>query len=319
MSADPSNESRYPLPAQSAEKDRLGKQYALRKSVYGWSTAVPDVDVVDLTRLHNVLDIAAGTCMWTLNFANMPQVRNRRDKIQIYACDINPGFLPAPDVLEEFAIKTFMQDVTKPFPAEYGGMFDLVHASLLAVALNADGWNAAVGNFKTLLKPGGILFLEELDPILMTEQQSRERGRDDDPAEYMRGSGWMQKANCLYTGFALKNHFIIDLTYSLRSLLEKSGLTVEHEGFGFAPHGQLCRTYKGGKGASLAEYEDSSAESMMYILTHTAKSMLEKGILEIPAGNFVTAQDLPGILEEVRLGFTNEGAIIKGVVLLARK
>ncbi|KAJ7664338.1 hypothetical protein DFH06DRAFT_1187518 [Mycena polygramma] len=319
MSSNPSNESHYPLPPQSAEKARLGKQYALRKSVYGWSTAVPDVDVVDTTRLHNVLDIAAGTCMWTLDFAKMPQVRSSRDKIQIYACDINPGFLPGPAVLEEFEIKTFIQDVTKPFPAEYGGMFDLVHASLLAVALNADGWNAAVANFNALLKPGGILFLEELDPILMTEQQSQERRRDDDPNQYMKGSTWMHKANYLYTGFAMKSNFIVDLTFSLRSLLEKSGLTIEHEEFGFAPHGHLCRTYKGGKGASLTEYEDSSAESMMYILAHTAKSMLENGILEIPAGNLVTAQDLPAILEEVRLGFTNEGAMIKGVVLLARK
>jgi ubiquinone/menaquinone biosynthesis C-methylase UbiE len=130
---------------------RLAKQYAMKKSLYGWSTAVPDS--IDVTRLENVIDIAAGTCVWTLDLASMPQIRSLGDKIHIYACDINPGFIPAAQITDELGIKTFVQDATKPFPAEYHGAFDLIHASFLALCLTEEGWYSALANFNTLLSP----------------------------------------------------------------------------------------------------------------------------------------------------------------------
>jgi ubiquinone/menaquinone biosynthesis C-methylase UbiE len=128
---------------------RLAKQYAMKKSVYGWSTAVPSS--IDVTHLEKVIDIAAGTCLWTLDFATMPQIRSKGDKIHIYACDINPGFIPDARVTDELGIKTFAQDATKPFPAEYHGEFDLIHASFLALCLTEEGWNSALTNFNILL------------------------------------------------------------------------------------------------------------------------------------------------------------------------
>lgn len=121
----------------------------MKKSFCGWSSAVPDS--IDVSRVEKVIDIAAGTCMWTLDFANMPQILARRDEVQIYACDINSGFFPNSDILQWAGIKTFTQDVTKPFPEEHSGTFDLVHVSLLVLCLTDDGWNAALANFKNLL------------------------------------------------------------------------------------------------------------------------------------------------------------------------
>ncbi|KAJ7678627.1 hypothetical protein B0H17DRAFT_1206690 [Mycena rosella] len=109
----------------------------------------------------------------------MPQVCARRDEIHIYACDINPGFQPDPSITELLGIRT-----------------------LLALCLTNDGWNAAIANFKAILKPGGLLILEELDPIIMTEERSQ-RYNGEDPNKCMVDSTWMHNANCLYTGFSL--------------------------------------------------------------------------------------------------------------------
>jgi hypothetical protein len=74
------------------------------------------------------------------------------------------------------------------------------------------------------LEPGGVVFLDELDPIIFTYQQYLQRRGDEDIIDYMTGPTWMHKANSLYTGFALKNNFIVGfvpfryrrfLTYSL--------------------------------------------------------------------------------------------------------
>jgi len=308
MATAPSNEtpteSRYIFPAASPEKDRLAKQYMMLKSLHGWSTAVPDT--VDVTRLENVIDIAAGTCLWALEFASMPEIRSKGDKIHIYACDIHPGFIPDTRITDELGIKTFVQDATEPFPSEYLGMFDLVQASFLALALTKDGWNSALANFNRLLKPGGILLLDEIDPIILTHQQHLQRRGDEDIAEYMTGSTWMHKANSLYTGFALKNEFIVGLPFHLPSMLEKSGFAVERREPWFAAFGPLCRVCKGAKGASLAEFEPDSVENLMHVLKHTVGSMAAK-------------EDVQVLLEEFRAGFLKDGAIVNGAYFVAKK
>lgn len=133
----------------------------MKKTIYGWTSAVPDD--IHLVGVEKVIDIAAGTCMWSLDFANMPQIRAQRNAIEIYACDINPGFFPSSDVLEFAGIKTFTQDVTKPFPAELYGTFDLIHVSLLCMCLTEDGWGNALANFKSLLSLCFVLFPGILD------------------------------------------------------------------------------------------------------------------------------------------------------------
>jgi hypothetical protein len=59
------------------------------------------------------------------------------------------------------------------------------------------------------LEPGGVVFLDEFDPIILTHEQHLQRRGDEDIIDYMTGPTWMHKANSLYTGFALKNDFIV--------------------------------------------------------------------------------------------------------------
>lgn len=48
-------------------------------------------------------------------------------------------------------IQTFQQDVTKPFPEAMYGTFDLVHLSLVVLALTKEGWEKALENCRNLL------------------------------------------------------------------------------------------------------------------------------------------------------------------------
>ncbi|CDO76731.1 hypothetical protein BN946_scf184813.g1 [Trametes cinnabarina] len=127
--------SLYAIPADTPEKERLGKQYAYKRTLFGWNSPMPPS--LDVSGLTDILDVGAGTCVWTFDFANMPQVKPRPalpEKTQpketllvrLYACDIDTVFFPDRALLDEFGV--FQQDVTKPFAPELRWKFDLVHS-----------------------------------------------------------------------------------------------------------------------------------------------------------------------------------------------
>ncbi|KAJ7276814.1 hypothetical protein C8J57DRAFT_1310492 [Mycena rebaudengoi] len=312
--------TRYIIPAISPEKDRLSKQYAMKKGFYGWSKAVPDM--IDVSEVEYVMDIAAGTCIWSLDFASMPQILARREAVRLYACDINTAFFPDSKVMEDMGITTFEQDVTNPFPEEYYGKFDLIHTSFLVICLTEDGWEAALANIAKLLKPGGIAMMDESDPIFFIDKQFPPPidAAGYDLNKYMDGNTWVNKANCVYTGFALQNGFIVGLTFCLRAMLERAGLKVEHSERGIATFGKACLSQKALDGSSLAEYEDFSLENMKFILAHLAGGMFRKGTLEVPQGNAITEEEkMEAILREINSGLKDEGAIAVGAYFVARK
>jgi hypothetical protein len=90
-------------------------------------------------------------------------------------------------------------------------------------------------------------------------------------------------------------------------MLEKSGFTVERRESGCAPLGPLCRVCKGAQGASLAEYEVDSVDNLMFVLKHTAGSMV------------AVKENAEMILAEVKAGFLREGAISTGAYFVAKK
>ncbi|KAJ7649208.1 S-adenosyl-L-methionine-dependent methyltransferase, partial [Mycena rosella] len=299
---------------------RLANQYAMKKSVYGWTTPVPST--IELSEIRTVLDIAAGTCVWTIDLATTPQIKARRDEVSIYACDINPAFFPPATVTEELGIKTFQQDVTKPFPTEFHGTFDLVHMCFLVLCLTEDGWTSALANIYTLLKPGGRVMIDELDPGLFKEGQYLRPadGGSYDLKKCMTGKSWINKLNCLYTGFVLKNNFIVGLSFRMGGMLEKAGFTVEGRQVGTGAVGKLCRVVKGLDGGSMAAYEESSVDNMEFVVKQFADIMLKNGTLEVPPGNRVAdEEELNVVLGEVREGLRTEGAIAVGACFVGRK
>ncbi|KAJ7608936.1 S-adenosyl-L-methionine-dependent methyltransferase [Mycena polygramma] len=313
-------DSLYAIPSVTPEKERLAKQYAMKQAVYGWTTAVPDA--IDLSQIKTVLDIGAGTCIWALDLASAPEISARREDVTIHACDIDAGFFPPAAVTEEMGIKTFQQDMTKPFPDEYHGVFDLVHMSFVFLCLTEDGWKTVLANIEKLLKPGGRVMLDELDPVLFEEgQYSRPaQGEGYKLEEMMTGASWIHKLNSLYTGFIVRHGFVVGLTLRLGQMLERAGLAVEHVEGGQAPVGKLCEVLKAFDGGSLAEYTESSMEGLEFVMGKFVGVMRQEGTLEAPLGHPIGSEDeLQSILAEVHHGLQIQGAICVGACFVARK
>ncbi|KAJ7083058.1 hypothetical protein B0H15DRAFT_923953 [Mycena belliarum] len=322
MSVTSPNESRYPIPAISSEKERLSKLYAMKKTMYGWSNVVPDV--VDLSKVERTIDVGAGTCGWTLDLVSMPEIKAkaRQGKIQIYACDIDTGFFP--ETLNEFSIIPFQQDVTKPFPKELRGTFDLVHASFLVGCLTPDGWDSALVNYHTLLKPDGLVMLDEIDTLFLPDdfdQGNKPIGAaEPDLSKYLAGSSWITKANCIYTSYALQKELIVSITSRLQSMLEASGFHVEQSKLGTMAIGPPCHSRVGVNGESLAGYEDFSLENVELVLAHLSAHMLKNGTLEAPKGNLIADElKMKALLKEVGNGMRTEGAVVLVKYFVARK
>lgn len=142
----------------------MTSQYLMTKKILGRTSPLPPC--IDINSVSSVLDIAAGTCIWTLDLAKLPEVssrladasisarssRNPNAPLQLFACDISTAKFPEKEIAESVGLKTFEQDVTKPFPYDLYGTFDLVHMTLLVYALTEDGWKKALQNCKDLLR-----------------------------------------------------------------------------------------------------------------------------------------------------------------------
>ena len=111
------------------------------------SNTVPPV--VDITRVSKVIDVATGTGAWALDLVSQPDIRDRG--VQVFACDISTTKFPRADEPDVGRITFFQHDVTKPFPNEMLGTFDLVNMSYLAFALTVQGWKLALENLHHLL------------------------------------------------------------------------------------------------------------------------------------------------------------------------
>jgi hypothetical protein len=84
-----------------------------------------------------------------LDFMSLPDVRDRN--FEVFACDICIEQFPRNDASEVRKITFFQQDVTKPFPDELLGTFDLINFRFLSYALTAQGWRSALRNLYLLL------------------------------------------------------------------------------------------------------------------------------------------------------------------------
>ena len=124
---------------------RLSEQHFFVKAVFDNPEVLPAA--VDRTKIRRVLDAAAGTAIWALDLS----AQSFASAYEIFASDITLSKFPTKDVLDKAGIKTFEQDITKPFPEGLRGTFDLVHASALVMALTEDGWKSMLKNVYDLL------------------------------------------------------------------------------------------------------------------------------------------------------------------------
>jgi SAM-dependent methyltransferase len=126
---------------------RLNRQFNFHKTLFDYPQLVPPG--IDITHVSRIIDVGAGTGAWALDLMSHPDVRDR--DLQVFACDISTAKFPRNDEPEVRKITFFEQDVTKAFPDEFIGTFDLINLSCLSYGLTAQGWKVALRNLYSLL------------------------------------------------------------------------------------------------------------------------------------------------------------------------
>ncbi len=125
----------------------MNRQYTFLNSVFDYPQLVPAG--IDTTQVSRVIDVGAGTGAWALDFLSLPSVRNRN--VQVFVCDITTNNYPQGSEPEVREIRFFQQDVTKPFPNELLGTFDLINLCVMSFVLTTQGWKTALQNLYALL------------------------------------------------------------------------------------------------------------------------------------------------------------------------
>lgn len=142
----------------TVEKNRLDFQHDLFFKQTGCKL-IPDnvaLHLATLGRPTAVADMGTGTGVWLRHLATQLPLSSRLD-----GYDFDTSKFPNASQLPD-NVKLSFADTMKPFPQEILGIYDVVHVRALMYALKAHEWATAVANLRTLLKPGGYLFWEEV-------------------------------------------------------------------------------------------------------------------------------------------------------------
>ncbi|CDO69438.1 hypothetical protein BN946_scf184791.g33 [Trametes cinnabarina] len=308
-------QTHYVMPPVDPEKERLHKQYIMKKMLTGWNAPVPKS--IDVSSVSHVLDVGAGTCAWIRDFAAMEQIPKG---VHLYACDIDTKFFPDRSETDKFGITTFKQDVTTPFPENLHGKFDLIRISFLFMCLTEDGWNKAIQHCKQVLKPEAILLIDEADPILYPSlsELPPEDATSHDFEKHLNRPDWLGKANRIYAGFSKESGFVPNLTFTLPTILREAGFEVVDTNRIISPIGKLCPIMR--PDVSEAGLESFTMENPLFIFRYFGSALLAKGKLTTPDGASVTSPEgLQRILKEIEEGFRTEGAVTYARYCVAKK
>ncbi|KAF8234589.1 hypothetical protein L208DRAFT_1393802 [Tricholoma matsutake] len=278
---------------------------------------------IELSNASKVLDVGAGTLVWTLDVASLPEIKHRlvpmvSNPIHLYACDITNEKFPPSHELEPLGITTFVHDVTIPFPEDLNGTFDLVHMRLLCSALSEEGWKKSLKHIHAILKPGGILLLWDCDSVWFPGTILADRYNFDDCRE---GTSWIHKLNCIVYGYALRNQLIPDPSQRLPSLLSSCSFFVKHLQRQIGTFGKLCEMANGPhNGASLEEDRQFSIHNLGSVVDAFSRGLLHDGALEAPRGHKVTTEEeRKTLLEEIMNGCREDGTYTPTIEVVAYK
>ncbi|KAJ3504928.1 hypothetical protein NLJ89_g7681 [Agrocybe chaxingu] len=316
------SDSNYLLAHDDEEKTRLERQHSMFKKfmnrVHG-----PLPASIDIGQVTNVMDVAAGTLVWTLDLASVPSVKSRvgRDvssAIHLYACDITDQKFPPKSVIEELGINTFLHDVTAPFPDHLHSKFDLVNMKLLIFALTTNGWRKALENVRTLLKPGGKLLLCESDSVFYTKAEVSSPGFS--PGQrVLNPDSWSYAYNRLFRKNALLNDHLTNLSTELPAMVEAASYTIEEKTSVVLPMGILCRTEPGACGQDVSSEEGFTKDIFFFISELITGMALNDGYLEDNDGTKIDNQEgRQRMLAALREGFVREGAFFSCTELIAQ-
>ncbi|KAF8646945.1 hypothetical protein AX16_007037 [Volvariella volvacea WC 439] len=300
-----SPDSQYIIKASEEEKDRFCQR------IFGRATAVPNN--IDLSRVNYVMDIAAGTLSWILVFASHPEIKGRLNSkdspVALYASDITDEYFPSEDVIKAHCIHAFSHDMTKPFPDDLLGKFDLVHVGFVAGSLSTQGWKKALQNISDLLKPGGNFYLRDSETVFYPhpEQVPMDSGTQN-LQRVMMGNSYSHKLNTLFHNHAAPMGLIRNLTSSLTSLLEPVNLHTVRTTPALYPWGKHCELYRGLNGEDLSDEVEFTVKSARFAGDILTTQQLRAGELEAPPGVPIrTEEERLQLMEELVRGVEKKG------------
>lgn len=160
-SVENTSEPRYFITIGDAERVRLNEQHEFLKTHVRERALPPDLK---LSQGARILDSGTGTGAWVLDAATEAPPGS-----VLYGTDIQsttfPSLHPANTV--------FLVHSVLSLPDEWTGTFDVVHQRLLVAALSQEEWRRALSEIYRILRPGGVMILEEssVGPILSKNGQ----------------------------------------------------------------------------------------------------------------------------------------------------
>ncbi|KAI9440861.1 S-adenosyl-L-methionine-dependent methyltransferase [Lactarius indigo] len=290
----------------NSEVSRLKTQYLHFKTVFDSNTVPPEVNI---NHVRKVIDVATGTGAWALDFVSQPDVHDHG--VQVFACDISTTKFPQAGNPDVDKITFFRHDVAQPFPHEMLGTFDLVHMSCMCGALTVQGWKLALQNLRDLLRPGGHLTLRDFDLIMFTHENPPPlEGQEPDVVAYTQGESTLATINRIFSSWALRQGFVVSLSYHLRKMLQDASLQVLSSTRALAPHGEYCLSHKGLNGTSLSEFTTSSSQSFSQVLNIVTSAMMEAGYLELGDGTRIADEEERKVLMKELRHFVERGIFV---------
>ncbi|KAI9458398.1 hypothetical protein BJY52DRAFT_1186879 [Lactarius psammicola] len=320
-----SGKPKYVLDDNNLEVSRLNTQYLYFKALFDYPNIVPPL--VNVAHLGKVIDVGTGTGAWALDFVSRPDIRDRG--VQVFACDISTAKFPQADKPDVDRITFFQHDVTEPFPDEMLGTFDLVNMTYLGFALTVQGRKSALQNLHDLLswaslfngygalnlqsnmiEPGGHLILRDGDLVAFThENPPPPEGQEHDIIAYTQGNSTLATINRIILGWALRQDFVVSLSYHLRKMLQDASLQVLSSTRALAPHGEYCASHKGLNGTSLSEFTAFSVQNLSEIINVLTSALMKAGCLELGDGTRIIDEEERQALVKMLRDFM-EGGIL---------
>ncbi|KAI1302189.1 hypothetical protein F5Y03DRAFT_211665 [Xylaria venustula] len=123
----------------------------------------------------NVADLATGTGIWLFDLLKSPELSGL--DTQYKGFDISRALFPHSSWLPKNVI-LFTSDLLQDPPQSLHGQFDIVHIRLVLSLVRSGSPKPIIQHIKKLIKPGGYLQWEELDPFnhydVLTPEQNIE-------------------------------------------------------------------------------------------------------------------------------------------------
>ena len=131
---------------QTKESDCLERQHDLLKHVFSGQLLHPSIP--PLGEHFAAADVGTGTGAW-LNDLARSFPRPAASRVRLVGFDISSSNYPS---VNEEKVDLVVHDFTRRFPAEYHGVFDVVHLRLLVYAIREEDVVRVVENVTELLR-----------------------------------------------------------------------------------------------------------------------------------------------------------------------